>query len=201
MKHSERFTNAVRIKGSDYFVNKLGDVFSNFNKSGRSKNPIRLLSQHIRNGYPSVRINLGDGIRHYTVHRLVASAFIENKSKLDQVNHINGIKTDNRVENLEWSNASLNMIHAYQNNLMISPCNRRGFTGDLSPTSKAVLKKTENGTVIKRYSSLSETSTDGYNPCSVSKNCKGITKKYKGHIFEFETENNQPKHNLETVLI
>ena len=49
--------------------------------------------------------------KQYSIHRLVADAFIPNPNNLPQINHINSIKTDNRVENLEWCDNRHNQIH------------------------------------------------------------------------------------------
>lgn len=73
------------------------------------------------NGYLSVHLRNKGVERRVSVHRLVAEAFIPNPDGLRDVNHKNGIKTDNRVENLEWLSHSDNMKHAYKMRVPKSP--------------------------------------------------------------------------------
>jgi hypothetical protein len=65
----------------------------------------------------------GSSKRHF-VHRIIAEAFIENQDQKPCVNHINGKKDDNRVENLEWVTYSENTQHAIRTNLILSGSDR-----------------------------------------------------------------------------
>ena len=69
-------------------------------------------------GYLSVSIGLPYKYSNKRLHRLVAEAFIKNKHDKPQVNHINGIKGDNRAENLEWVTPAENIRHAIDTGLL-----------------------------------------------------------------------------------
>lgn len=80
----------------------------------------RILKQSINKWwYLFIKINLNN----ISVHRLVAIAFIPNPENKKQVNHINGIKTDNKIDNLEWCTNSENQIHSHR----IWLCNKQNF--------------------------------------------------------------------------
>jgi len=83
-----------------------------------------LKSTKNRKGYLNLKLcKKTDGVcseKSVVIHRLVANEFLENPLNKPQVNHKNGIKDDNKVDNLEWATGSENVIHALKNNLKIS---------------------------------------------------------------------------------
>ena len=66
-----------------------------------------------KKGYPEVRLRK-NGCHTRLVHKLVASAFMTKPEECTQINHLNGIKTDNRLANLQWVTQSENQLHAYK---------------------------------------------------------------------------------------
>lgn len=100
----EGFVIIPRFNGA-YYINKNGDILSNscISKSNKGR---RIMKPSVNNnGYLIVTLNR----KTYYVHRLVAETFIPNINNLSEVNHINEIKTDNNVSNLEWCDSNYNV--------------------------------------------------------------------------------------------
>jgi hypothetical protein len=99
VKYIEGFEN--------YLVSETGEIFS-------AKTNKKRKTSLTNCGYETVVLFNENGRKSRTVHRLVAKAFICNDDKLkNQVNHIDGNKTNNNVSNLEWVTMSENMLHSY----------------------------------------------------------------------------------------
>jgi len=95
----------------NYSITKDGKVFSHkYNKFLAERN-------NKKRGYNSVLLYHNNIKKNVLVHRLVAMTFLDNPLNKRCVNHINGNKTDNRIENLEWATHSENSKHAFNTGL------------------------------------------------------------------------------------
>lgn len=106
----------VDVKGYEglYKVSNTGKIKS-FGKGKQEKE----LSQKrfSKDGYLRVSLQKNGKPKEKGIHRVVAENFIENPCNKDTVNHIDGVKTNNCVSNLEWATKEENMKHAYDNGL------------------------------------------------------------------------------------
>lgn len=127
-------------------------------------------------GYRVVTLWKDKVIHVVRVHRLIALTFLPNPVNKKDVNHKNGIKSDNRVTNLEWATRQENIIHSYVNGL-----SRQNKLGDSDPRRKAVLQFDLKGNFIKEYSGRHEAARQtGLIQSGISACCTGRVKQFAG---------------------
>jgi hypothetical protein len=145
----------------------------------------RPLKHNLNRGYYTVELN---GKEH-KVHRLLAECFIPNPDNLPMVNHKDGVKTNISIDNLEWSTARDNVLHAYANGL----CPK--YKGPRVDNRK-VNQYTRDGKLIATYNSITEAAkavTDNVaSGCSkISTVCSGrlngdyVLKTYKNYKWSY----------------
>lgn len=141
-----------------YQISNLGRVKSLCRVVTTTDGRIRTLKEKILSlglntyGYNYLGLCKGGKRKFITIHRLVADTFIPNPDNKPQVNHINGIKTDNTIDNLEWTTAKENMRHAVNSKLKISS---KGTEHGMSKlTEKEVLEIRESNLSQRKLAKL-----------------------------------------------
>ena len=158
------------ISGTDgkYSVSDRGEVRNN--KTSRILKPVATY-----NGYLRVPINK----RLCRIHILVANAFIGEKGDGYQINHKDGNKKNNAVENLEWCTARENILHAYKNGL-------KEVCFDNIKKPRPVRQLSVDGELIKEYNSIKDAEREtGFDNSGIAKACKGKQKTAYGYIWRY----------------
>lgn len=144
--------NWKTIKDYDnYEISNCGNVKS-LSRKVKCNNGFRTTKEKIlkpkqtKQGYLSIQFKKGG--KHLLIHRIVALTFIDNIKNKPQVNHKNGVKYDNCVENLEWCTQSENQIHAYKNKLQNPSLHKRAY-GENQGLSK--LKEKDIIFILQNY--------------------------------------------------
>lgn len=109
-----------------YQASNLGRIKS-FYKNGKILNPS--INMH---GYKQIVLINHNGRKTWTIHRIIAKTFIPNIYNKPFINHINGIKTDNNINNIEWCTASENIIHGFKIGLIKRNKNEKSKSSKLS---------------------------------------------------------------------
>ena len=120
-------------------------------------------------GYERVSLwNKGKN-KKYSIHRLVATKYIDNPNNYKQINHIDGNKLNNNVDNLEWCDLSQNIKHAYKNNL-------------IKVNTTKVIQYSKDMKKIKEWNSIKEVENElKINHANIITVCKQNTnRKYAG---------------------
>lgn len=155
----------MEIEGyPNYWISTMGSVYNSKTR--------RLKKKHINSGYYSVNV-CDDKKKQFSIriHRLVAKTFIKNPNGKNFVNHKDGNKLNNNVENLEWCSKKENSLHSYKMGLSVS----RG--------KKAVKQYSLDGIFIKQFSSITEAAKNLGSMTGISLCCNG--KRNKAHGFKW----------------
>lgn len=192
MAEHEIWKDVIGYEGI-YQVSNLGRV----KRIGKYRNQVKewdsnkiLKPGKKNNGYMYCQLSKDNKTSPKMVHRLVAEAFIENPDNKKTVNHIDGNKANNTVENLEWNTYSENNLHRLYSLIGYNKGDRRNQRG------KPVLQYDLQGNFIKEYPSYREAQREtGITTIDVV--CRGARQKRKkqitagGFIWKYKEDNIQ----------
>ena len=112
--HHDPSLTKIDVYGENYYINRKGVIYrasyvANDGRYIKSK----IVTQSLgKNGYYYVNLRCDGKTKLAYVHRIIAETYVDNPENKEQVNHINGDKKDNRIENLEWVTPKENTQHS-----------------------------------------------------------------------------------------
>ena len=156
----------------NYMVSNMGRVKSLGNDKTRKEKILK--SCKCRGGYVMVNLYKDGKKKYLTIHRLVASAFLNNPDNLPQINHIDEDKTNNRVENLEYCTAEYNSNYGTHNERIAKSL------------SIPILQFSFDGEFIKKWDNTMDVQRElGIYQSNISSCLKGKRKTAGGYIWKY----------------
>lgn len=138
-----------------------------------------------RHGYPMVYLTKNNKAKNCTVHRLVALSFLKKVTGKNFVNHVDGNKENNCVENLEWVSRSENQTHAYELGLQkvnIDAAHQAAW----EKKRRKINQFESDGTFIRGFNSITEAAKDlNISASGISQCLSGKNKKSGGYIWKY----------------
>lgn len=132
------------------------------------------------NGYAYYSLSKQSKTKKFKTHRLIAIHFIPNPNKKEQINHIDGNKLNNSINNLEWCTQSENMKHCYEIGL------QKPKKGSKNKLSKKVHQYDFNGKLINVFGSGREAMRiTGIQQTNISACCLGKVKSAGGYVWAY----------------
>lgn len=173
-----------------YQISNIGRVKSLYLINRQAKIPREKILAYGYNqqGYPFVQLSKNGKVgKHLSIHRLVAMHFMPNPNNYPVVNHINGIKTDNRVENLEWCTQKYNIQQSFKNGQQKPTW--KGKTGIENPNSKKVRQYDLEDNFIKQWDCLRDVQRElKIFAISISRCCKGNQETAGGYKWRYAND-------------
>lgn len=143
-----------------------------------------ILKGSITNGYYRIGLYNGNKKKWEDVHRIVAKTFIPNPDNKPVVNHKDGNKLNNKIDNLEWCTQQHNIREAFRLGL-----NKYTYKENFKNNPKTILQFDKNNKLIKKYTSIREANRiTGICYNSIFMNCHGKQKYAGDYIWKFEEE-------------
>lgn len=174
-----------------YQISNLGRVKSLTRKVRCRNNKFRIVKENIlspiltKKGYLFVNLWKNNLCKRMLIHRLVAIAFIPNPENKLEVNHIDAIKTNNNLYNLEWNTRPENTLHSYKMKLREEQKKNVAATNK-KLKSKKVAQYNKVMELIKIFPSASEAARYyGYNQSAISECCRGMRSSIYGYIWKY----------------
>lgn len=168
-----------------YVITDGGEVFSVCGKG-----PYHVQTNN--RGYSQVRLQTGKGDSRgrqvFSLHRLVAEAFLPNPLGLPEVNHKDAVKANNRCSNLEWCSPKENTDHAKRLGLYKSPKAMTGRFNENHPGSLRIRQLTKDGEFVKEFPSIHEAGRAGFHKGNICSVLKGRYKSTGGYKWEYVNE-------------
>ena len=179
MSKADEIWKPIKDYENEYEISNYGEVKSLARNTTKGK----ILKSFLQNGYLRVMLSKNNKKRWYSIHRLVAETFILNSENKPQINHKDGNKLNNHVDNLEWCTASENIVHSINNKL------RTIKNGGQHKLSKKVYQFNLDGEVVKIWDSLNDIHRElGISAGNISNCCNGKKKSIKGFVWRYVNE-------------
>lgn len=177
-----------------YVVTKTGKIYSMNGQKERKNKMMEVKPFVMKSGYGQITLCCDKKRFKRYIHRIIAKQLISNPEEKPEVNHKDGNKMNNNIENLEWTSQSENALHMFNE---LNP-SRKKATGFRNMNSNSVAKYDMDGKHIQDYENIAEAAKEGFHYSGISKCASGKRKHYGGFIWK-KIENTKKEEFLKMM--
>ena len=174
-------SNYGNVKSLDRYIKNKNGKMQFYNE--------KILRPNDSKGYLKVTLSKNNRQRTFRIHVLVAKTFISNPENKPEVNHKDGNKHNNHIDNLEWNTRRENEIHAYQNGLAKPSKKQKEAVAKYAKEnySKKIIQYDLNGNFIKEWNSMADIWRElGIRASLICRCCKGLRTHTYGYIWKYK---------------